>query len=73
MAWDYITITLAHYHPPSKGARVLVTSALSGRERYVVRSGSGEGMTVDDPEIQSFLAWAQDYYHGAKFQEVEIR
>lgn len=66
MAWDHVTITLMHYYPPSKGARVLVT----GPRGFIVRSGSGEGVTVDDPNIKSFLAWAQDYYRGAKFQEV---
>lgn len=70
MSWEHIRIYLMHYYPPSKGARVVVTSLREGREHYVVRSASHEGMIVDDPNIQSFLAWATDYYHGAPVKEV---
>jgi hypothetical protein len=67
VAWHGIVVTLLHYVPRSKGARVTVTK----HGRHIVSSPSYEGMTVDDPNIQSFLAWALDYYHGAEFREVK--
>jgi len=68
--WPYITIYLMHFYPPSKGARVIVMSSLDGGRRHVVSSPSGEGMTIDDPNIQSFMAWAKQYYDGARVIEV---
>ena len=64
--WSYITIVLMHYVPRSKGARV---SVMWG-DKHIVSSASYEGMTVDDPNIQSFLAWAREYYDGAAFREI---
>ena len=64
--WPGVTIYLMHCWPRSKGARVMVYH----HDRHIVSSASGEGMTIDDPNIQSFLAWARDYYDGAAFQEV---
>jgi hypothetical protein len=64
--WKDITICLMHYVPRSKGARVVVMAG----DRHIVSSASYEGMTVDDPEIQSFLTWAKDYYHGAAFRNI---
>lgn len=66
MSWTHPTIVLLHYVPRSKGARVVVMAG----PRHIVSSASGEGMTIDDPHIQSFLAWARAYYHGAAFREV---
>ncbi len=64
--WPGVTIYLMHYWAPSKGARVIVAR----QDRHIVSSASGEGMTVDDPEIRGFLAWAREYYDGATFLEV---
>ncbi len=64
--WSDCTIYLMQYWPLSKGARVMVYHG----NRHIVSSASGEGMPVDDPNIQSFLAWAREYYEGAEFREV---
>jgi hypothetical protein len=64
--WPDVVITLLHCDPRSQGARVIVT--MNGR--HVVSSASEEGMTVGDPNIQSFLRWARDYYEGAPVHEV---
>lgn len=69
--WPYITIYLMHFYQPSKGARVIVMSTLLGAPRHIVSSPSGDGMTTDDPNIQSFLAWTKQYYDGARVIEVE--
>lgn len=65
--WPDVVITLMHYYPRSQGARVLVTHRCG---RKIVSSTSHQGMTVDDPSIQKFLAWARSYYAGAQFVEV---
>jgi hypothetical protein len=66
MAWPGVVITVWHYWPRSKGARVIVT----GRDRHIVSSESGEGMKADAPNLVSFLAWATDYYDGPPVREV---
>lgn len=70
MAWEDVTISLMHYYPLSQGARVTVTSTRAGTNHHIVSSASHEGMTVDDPNITLFLAWARTYYEGATFREI---
>lgn len=70
MAWEHVTISLLHHYPPSQGARVIVTSSRHGTNHHIASSASHAGMTVDDPTITLFLAWARAYYEGATFQEI---
>ena len=65
MRWADITIILMHDQPRSQGARVIVVRG----GRHIVSSASHEGMTVDDPHIQGFFAWARAYYEGATVRE----
>ncbi len=70
--WPGIRIYLLHYYPRSKGARVMVfhfePNGKTGR--HIVSSASGEGMTVDDPNITLFLDWVKEHYEGAPVIEV---
>jgi hypothetical protein len=62
-------ISLIHYHPWTKQAKVIV-SQWNGTRWQLVRS-SLDKPTADHPAIQGFLAWAKWRYPGAIVREMK--
>lgn len=64
--WPGVVITRWHYFPRSKGARVTVSVG----DRNIVSSESGEGMSLDAPNLVRFFDWAREFYDGAPVHEI---